>query len=197
MIWLDDYLQRWKKTLFVVSHDQDFLNSVCQEILHIEDLKLISYKGNYDSFKKAEKTRFEQQVKAWEKQEKRLRELKKSGQSKAKATEAVKKNNNREVGARSTKKKNQAIAAGTETAEIQELIKRPREYHVKLEFVDVAELSRPVIEVNNVHFRYSPKNPIIFEKIDFGIDMDSRICVVGPNGAGTFIVYSQRCHVST
>jgi len=40
------------------------------------------------------------------------------------------------------------------------------------------------MEVNNVHFRYSPKHPVIFDKIDFGIDMDSRICVVGPNGAG-------------
>mmetsp|Transcript_27353 Transcript_27353/g.48420 ORF Transcript_27353/g.48420 Transcript_27353/m.48420 type:complete len:458 (+) Transcript_27353:1-1374(+) len=184
VIWLDEYLQSWKKTLLVVSHDQDFLNSVCQEILHIEDLKLISYKGNYDSFKKAEAERLKQQIKAWEKQEKRLRELKKSGQSKAKAQEAVKKNNKREVGARTQKKKNQAIAAGTETAETAELIKRPKEYTVKLEFSEVPELSRPVMEVNNVHFRYSPKHPIIFEKIDFGIDMDSRICIVGPNGAG-------------
>jgi ATP-binding cassette, subfamily F, member 1 len=181
VIWLDDYLQRWKKTLFVISHDQDFLNSVCQEILHIEDLKLISYKGNYDSFKKAEKSRFEQQVKAWEKQEKRLRELKKSGQSKAKATEAVMKNQKqREGGARVQKKKNQAIAGGSETADVQELIKRPREYQVKLDFVDVAELARPVMEVNRVHFRYSPKNPVIFDLVDFGIDMDSRICIVGP-----------------
>jgi len=182
VIWLDEYLQRWKKTLLVVSHDQDFLNSVCQEILHIEDLKLISYKGNYDSFKKAEKTRFEQHVKAWEKQEKRLRELKKSGQSKAKAQEAVKKDNKRESGARAQKKKNQAVAAGTETAANAELIARPREYHVKLEFAEVADLSRPVISVENVHFRYSPKHPVIFDKIDFGIDMDSRICIVGPNG---------------
>ncbi|KAG7354993.1 ABC transporter ATP-binding protein [Nitzschia inconspicua] len=185
VIWLDEYLQTWKKTLLVVSHDQDFLNSVCQEMLHIEDLKLISYKGNYDSFKKAEKERLKAQIKAWEKQEKRLRELKKSGQSKAKAQEAVKKSNNqRESGARSQKKKNQAIAAGTETAETVELIKRPREYTVKLEFSEVPELSRPVIEVSNVHFRYSPKHPVIFEKVDFGIDMDSRICIVGPNGAG-------------
>lgn len=169
----------------VVSHDQDFLNSVCQEILHIEDLKLISYKGNYDTFKKAEAERLKQQVKAWEKQEKRLRELKRSGQSKAKAQEEVKKTaKQRESGARAQKKKNQAIAAGSETAEASELIKRPREYTVKLEFANVPELTRPVMEVNNVHFRYSPKHPIIFEKIDFGIDMDSRICVVGPNGAG-------------
>jgi ATP-binding cassette subfamily F protein 1 len=184
VIWLDEYLQGWKKTLFVVSHDQDFLNSVCQEILHIEDLKLISYKGNYDSFKKGEKERLKQQVKAWEKQEKRIRELKRGGQSKAKAQETVKKNAKRESGARSQKKKNQLIAAGTEAAEKTELAKRPREYSVKLEFSEVPDLGHPVMEVDNVHFRYSPKHPVIFDKIDFGIDMNSRICVVGPNGAG-------------
>jgi len=153
-------------------------------MLHIENLKLISYKGDYDSFKKAEKTKFEQQVKAWEKQEKRLRELKKAGQSTAKAQDTLKKSAKREVGARSQKKKNQAVATGTEAAETTELIARPREYHVKLEFVEVAELSRPVIQVENVHFRYSPKHPVIFDNIDFGIDMDSRVCIVGPNGAG-------------
>jgi len=50
VIWLDDYLQRWKKTLLVVSHDQEFLNSVCQEIIHLEQKKLIVYKGNYDKY---------------------------------------------------------------------------------------------------------------------------------------------------
>jgi ATP-binding cassette subfamily F protein 1 len=182
VIWLDEYLQRWKKTLLVVSHDQDFLNSVCEEILHIEDLKLIAYKGNYDNFKKAEKAKFVQQVKAWEKQEKRLRELKRSGQSKAKATETVKKAQKREPGGRNQKQQNDAIASGAEAVEGKELIKRPREYMVRLEFAEVAELARPVIEVNNVHFRYSPKHPIIFDSIDFGIDMDSRITIVGPNG---------------
>lgn len=184
VIWLEDYLMRWKKTLLVVSHDQDFMNSVCDEILHIEDLKLISYKGDYDQFKKEQKTRFKQQVKAWEKQQKKLKELKRSGQSKAKATENVKKSSKREPGARSKKKQNDAIASGTAAAEQTELIERPKEYQVKLEFSEVAELSRPVMEVNNVHFRYSEKTPVIFDHIDFGIDMDSRICVVGPNGAG-------------
>ncbi len=40
VIWLDNYLTGWKKTLLIVSHDQDFLNSVCDEMLHIEDLKV-------------------------------------------------------------------------------------------------------------------------------------------------------------
>lgn len=208
-IWLDEYLQKWKKTLLVVSHDQDFLNSVCQEMLHIENLKLVSYKGNYDSFKRAEATRFEQQMKAYEKQEKRLRELKRAGQSKNKAQETVKKNNKREAGARNQKKKNQAIAAGTETAEQAELIEKPKEYRVHFDFSEVSDLGRPVLEVNNVHFRYSPKHPVIFDCVDFGVDMDSRVTVrvstglfearfrtiesnqclqsiqiVGPNGAG-------------
>jgi ATP-binding cassette, subfamily F, member 1 len=184
VIWLDDYLQRWKKTMLVVSHDQDFLNNVCQEILHIEDLKLISYKGNYDTFKKAEKVKQAQAIKAWEKQEKRLRELKKSGHTTAKAAESVKNSNKREPGARSKRQTNDAIAGGSETAKMAELLARPREYTVQLEFAEVAELSRPVMEVNRVHFRYSAKHPIIFDEIDFGIDMNSRLCVVGPNGAG-------------
>lgn len=44
VIWLDDYLQKWKKTLLIVSHDQDFLNSVCEEIIHLDDKKLVVYK---------------------------------------------------------------------------------------------------------------------------------------------------------
>jgi len=168
----------------VVSHDQDFLNSVCSEILHIEDLKLVLYKGNYDSFKRESANKLKQQLKAYEKQEKRLRELKRSGQSKSKAVETVKKNTKREPGARSKKKVNNEIASGIAAAEKQELIKKPKEYVVKIEFSEVAELSRPVMEVTNVHFRYSEKHPVIFDHIDFGIDMDSRICIVGPNGAG-------------
>jgi ATP-binding cassette subfamily F protein 1 len=160
------------------------MNATCGEILHIENLKLISYKGDYDQFKSEEKNRYLQQVKAWEKQEKRLRELKRSGQSRAKATETVKNNKKREPGARSKKKENDAIASGTATAENKELIERPKEYSVKLEFTDVPELSRPVMEITNVHFRYNEKTPVIFDHIDFGIDMDSRICIVGPNGAG-------------
>ena len=144
---------------------------------------LASYKGNYDSFKKAEATKLKQQQKEWEKQEKRLRELKRQGQSKAKATETVKKNK-REPGARSVKKQNAAIASGQETAVKKELINRPREYAVQINFPDVPDLARPVMEVNQVAFKYSEKHPNIFNHIDFGIDMDSRICVVGPNGAG-------------
>ena len=39
VIWLDNYLQNWKKTLLVVSHDQSFLDNVCTDIIHLDQVK--------------------------------------------------------------------------------------------------------------------------------------------------------------
>ncbi|VDL68596.1 unnamed protein product [Nippostrongylus brasiliensis] len=47
VIWLDNYLQSWKKSLLIVSHDQGFLDNVCTDIIHLQDKKLHYYKGNY------------------------------------------------------------------------------------------------------------------------------------------------------
>lgn len=44
---LQEYLQRWKKTLIVVSHDRDFLNVITTDIIHLHDLKLHYYRGNF------------------------------------------------------------------------------------------------------------------------------------------------------
>lgn len=47
VLWLEEYLQRWKKTLIVVSHDREFLNSVTTDIIHLHDNMLHQYKGNF------------------------------------------------------------------------------------------------------------------------------------------------------
>ena len=52
---------------------------MCQEVIHLDDKKLVYYKGNYDSFKEQEALKVKQQQKDWEKQEKKLRELKAKG----------------------------------------------------------------------------------------------------------------------
>ena len=64
VIWLDNYLQTWKKTLLVVSHDQEFLSSVCQYIIHLENKKLAYYKGDYNTFKKMEEQKRVEQLRA-------------------------------------------------------------------------------------------------------------------------------------
>ena len=186
VIWLDDYLQKWKKTLLIVSHDQDFLNSVCQEIIHLDEKKLFYYKGNYDSFKEQDQLKKKNQQKLWERQEKKLREMKAKGLSKQNAEKEQLKAKSREPGARS-KKQDAALAAsgGKESGESQtELILRPRDYTVEFHFPEVAKINPPILEVRDVNFRYSPALPWLFRGVNFGLDMDSRVCIVGPNGSG-------------
>ena len=72
VLWLDAYLQNWKGTLIVVSHDQDFLNNVVTDIIHLQERKLLYYRGNYERFKVVSEQAFKDRVKAYEKQQKQL-----------------------------------------------------------------------------------------------------------------------------
>lgn len=158
---------------------------MCEEIIHLDEKKLVVYRGNYDTFKEQEALKRIQQEKAWEKQEKRLRELKAKGVSKQNAEKEQLKQKSREPGARSKKQEAAAQAGGLESGENQfELIKRPREYKVEFGFPEVALINPPILEVRDVNFRYGPNLPWLFKGLNFGIDMTSRICIVGPNGSG-------------
>lgn len=50
-------------------------------------------------------------------------------------------------------------------------------------FPDPGKLSPPVLQCNDITFGY-PGREILYANVDFGIDLDSRIALVGPNGAG-------------
>ena len=57
IVWLQQYLQRTKLALVLVTHDRYFLDSVCTEVLELEDSTLYRYEGNYSFYmeKKAER----------------------------------------------------------------------------------------------------------------------------------------------
>ena len=165
-----------------MSHDADFLNSVCTDILHLEQRKVVHYKGNFDQFREMERQKFKQLVKAYEKQQKQLRQLKASGKSSKKATDIVKKK--REPGARTLKKKQkESVESSQDSGEQAKLIERPKEYNVKFSFPEITVISPPVLEVRDVSFRYGD-GPYLFKNAEFGLDTDSRVCIVGPNGVG-------------
>jgi len=52
IIWLEDWLRRYRGTLLVVSHDRDFLDAVVEVIVHIDQKKLRRYTGDYSSFER-------------------------------------------------------------------------------------------------------------------------------------------------
>ncbi|OWF41892.1 ATP-binding cassette sub-family F member 1 [Mizuhopecten yessoensis] len=178
VIWLDNYLQGWKKTLLVVSHDQSFLDNVCTDIIHLDQQKLFYYRGNYGTFKKMLVQKRKEQLKAYEKQEKMLRDMKSSGKS-AKQAEAKQK----EALTRKQQKNKDKQKVFAEEDKKTELLQRPKDYTVKFHFPDPTPLNPPILGAMNVNFWYK-KSEILFKNLDFGIDMNSRIAIVGPNGVG-------------
>ena len=45
--WLEGYLNRGNKTIFMVTHDRFFLDKVCNTILELDDQTIYTYRGNY------------------------------------------------------------------------------------------------------------------------------------------------------
>merc|ERR1711994_206375 len=178
VIWLDNYLQNWKKTLLVVSHDQSFLDNVCTDIIHLDQCKLWYYKGNYSTFKKMEEQKRRERIKDYEKQEKRIRDLKAAGQSKKKAEAKSK-----EALTRKQMKNRSKLEKNDDEAGPTELLERPKEYIFKFRFPETSALQPPILGLHDASFNY-PGQPPLFKKVDFGIDMESRIAIVGPNGVG-------------
>ncbi|KAL0895923.1 hypothetical protein ABMA27_011937 [Loxostege sticticalis] len=180
VIWLDNYLQGWKKTLLVVSHDQSFLDNVCNEIIHLDQQKLFYYKGNYSMFKKMYAQKRKEMIKEYEKQEKRLKELKAHGQSKKQAEKKQKEALTRKQ--EKNRSKSQREEADEGAAPVT-LLQRPKEYIVKFSFPDPPPLQPPILGLHNVNFNFPGQKPLFID-VDFGIDLNSRIAIVGPNGVG-------------
>lgn len=178
VIWLDNYLQNWKKTLLIVSHDQSFLDNVCTDIIHLDQCKLWYYKGNYSMFKKMVVQKLRERLKDYEKQEKKLKELKSSGQSKKKAEAKTK-----EALTRKQMKNQTKLQKNDDESGPTELLEKPKEYLVKFRFPEVSQLQPPILGLYNVTFNYEDQPPL-FKNVEFGIDMESRIAIVGPNGVG-------------
>lgn len=167
VIWLDNYLCGWKKTLLIVSHDQSFLDNVCTDIIHLDQQKLFYYRGNYTQFKRMLEQKRKEQQKDYEKQQKQIQRLKQSGKSGKQAEKKVKDEKTRKQG------------------EVQqvELLQRPKEYIVKFKLKQPSELQPPILGLYDVDFGYGD-GPLIFKKVNFGVDLASRIAIVGPNGVG-------------
>nr|XP_021552845.1 ATP-binding cassette sub-family F member 1 isoform X1 [Neomonachus schauinslandi] len=177
VIWLNNYLQGWRKTLLIVSHDQGFLDDVCTDIIHLDAQRLHYYRGNYMTFKKMYQQKQKELLKQYEKQEKKLKELKAGGKSTKQAEKQTKEALTRKQ--QKCRRKNQ----DEESQEAPELLKRPKDYTVRFTFPNPPPLSPPVLGLHGVTFGYEGQKPL-FKNLDFGIDMDSRICIVGPNGVG-------------
>ena len=143
-----------------------------------DQCKLWYYKGNYSMFKKMVVQKLKERLKDFEKQEKRLKELKSSGQSKKKAEAKTK-----EALTRKQMKNKTKLEKNDDESGPVELLEKPKEYLVRFRFPETSQLQPPILGLYDATFHY-PDQPPLFKNVEFGIDMESRIAIVGPNGVG-------------
>ena len=89
VIWLESWLKNYPGTLLLISHDRDFLDSVCSHIAHIEQGNVTLYTGNYSAFEKNRAERLANQQAAYMKQQREVAHIRSYVERfRAKATKA-------------------------------------------------------------------------------------------------------------
>ncbi|XP_022736612.1 ABC transporter F family member 3 [Durio zibethinus] len=168
VLWLESYLVKWPKTFIVVSHAREFLNTVVTDIIHLQGQKLMAYKGNYDTFEKTRMEQIKNQQKAVEANE-RARSHMQAFIDKFR------------YNAKRASLVQSRIKALERMEHVDEIVNDP---DYKFEFPTPDDRpGPPIISFSDASFGY-PGGPTLFRNLNFGIDLDSRIAMVGPNGIG-------------
>jgi ATP-binding cassette subfamily F protein 3 len=167
-LWLEDHLANYPRTVIVISHDRDLLDTSVDQILHLDRGKLTLYKGTYSSFEEQRATREMLDAKHAKRQadeRKRLQAF--VDRFKAKASKA------RQAQSRVKMLERMKPVTALVTQDVREIT-----------FPSPAKmLSPPIIAVDNVSVGYDPKKPVL-NRVTLRIDTDDRIALLGSNGNG-------------
>jgi ATP-binding cassette subfamily F protein 3 len=167
VIWLENYLIKWDKTVLVVSHDRQFLDNVTTDIIHLVSQTLTAYPGNYESFQHTRSERLKNQARMREAQEAQRAHIQSF-------VDKFRYNAKRASLVQSRLKKLEKMDV------IPEVLEDPTLFFT---FPQCTALRPPIIQVQDVEFGYSPEK-ILFRDVNFSIDQESRIALVGANGMG-------------
>ncbi|MFP3441893.1 ABC transporter ATP-binding protein, partial [Pantoea sp. SIMBA_133] len=77
LLWLEQWLTRYPGTLLLISHDRDFLDAVCDHIVHFDRRSLVLYRGNSTTFERTRAEKLALQQAQAEKQQARREEIEK------------------------------------------------------------------------------------------------------------------------
>ena len=167
-LWLEDHLANYQRTVIVISHDRDLLDTSVDQILHLDRGKLTLYKGTYSSFEEQRATREMLDAKHAKRQadeRKRLQDF--VDRFKAKASKA------RQAQSRVKMLERMKPVTALVTQDVHEItFPKPEK-----------TLSPPIIALDNVSVGYEPDRPVL-NRVTLRIDADDRIALLGANGNG-------------
>lgn len=165
-LWLEQWLQRYKGNLFLISHDRDFIDSVCEGIIHLEHKKLNAYKGNYSAFERQRAERLSQQQANFEKQQQRKKEIHSFvSRFRAQATKAK-----------------QAQSRLKELERMEDIAPAHIDSPFNFSFPPPGKISDPLLHIEQGSLGYN--DTVILSGVSLSIHPGSRIGFLGANGAG-------------
>jgi ATP-binding cassette subfamily F protein 3 len=167
-LWLEDHLANYPRTVIVISHDRDLLDTSVDQILHLDRGRLTLYRGTYSSYEEQRATREMLDAKHAKRQDAERKRLQAFvDRFKAKASKA------RQAQSRVKMLEKMKPIAALVTQDVREItFPAPKKM-----------LSPPIIAVDDVSVGYDPKNPVL-NRVTLRIDTDDRIALLGSNGNG-------------
>jgi ATP-binding cassette, subfamily F, member 3 len=166
VMWLEDFLQGYKATIVVVSHERDFLNNVVDHILHLQNGKITLYPGGYDAFERQRAERMAQLAAAKANQD----------AQRAKLQDYVARNSARASTAKQAQSRQKMLAR------MQPIAEMANDPSLSFGFPNPDELRPPLITLDMASVGYS--DVPILKRLNLRLDPDDRIALLGRNGNG-------------
>lgn len=167
IIWLEAFLKDYPGAIVLVSHDKQFMTSVCNRTFDINNKKVDDYKVNYTKYLELSKERKEKQIQAKKNQDVEIKQMEDNI--------------------------NRFRASATKSSFAQSLIKKlDKLERIEVDNDDVSKFNirfqpavtpgKVVFEAKNLGKAYGKKQ--IFDEVDFFIERGQRIALLGQNGQG-------------
>jgi ATP-binding cassette, subfamily F, member 3 len=165
--WLENYLRKLETPMVIISHDREFLDRLCNQIVETERGVSATYLGNYSTYLNQKAENQSAQLSAFERQQKEL--------DKQQAfVEKFRASATRSTQAKSREKqldKIERVAAPTSSIKT-----------LHFRFPTAPRSGREVVEIENLEHAYGDK--ILFLGSDLLVERGDRIAFLGPNGCG-------------
>ncbi len=193
LTWLEEYLQRFRGGVLVVSHDRHFLNQVVSSIVEIEEHSKEAkiYTGNYEFYAQVKAQERAKWVEQYWAQQEEIWTLRKLIQTKSRqnAFERAPRDNDKFAYTFKGEKLQSAISRTIRNneerlrrLEANPIPKPPSELTINPEFDPQALVSKIPLNASNLRKSYGSR--LILDGVSCDIGPTSRIVITGPNGAG-------------
>nr|VFK40813.1 MAG: ATP-binding cassette, subfamily F, member 3 [Candidatus Kentron sp. SD]VFK46538.1 MAG: ATP-binding cassette, subfamily F, member 3 [Candidatus Kentron sp. SD] len=167
VLWLEDWLRnRYPGTLLLVSHDREFLDGVVERIIHFEDRRLVSYRGNYTRFELLRAERIAEQTHAAARQQREIAHIQSFvNRFRAKATKA-----------RQAQSRLKALARMETIAAVH--VESPFRFRIP----HPERFPNPLLHLEKARIGYPDQ--VVLDRVTLKLLPGDRIGLLGRNGAG-------------